>query len=54
MMGDFNIPTNAISNPDTIFHMVTTESFGLRNHINFPTHRLQNMLDLIITKETQQ
>ena len=51
MMGNFHVPTNAISNPDTILLMDTLESFGLCNHINFPTHRLQNMLDLIITDE---
>ena len=38
MMGDFNVPTNAISNPDTILLMDTLESFRLRNHINFATH----------------
>ena len=38
MMGDFNVPTNAISNPDTILLMDILESFRLRNHINFATH----------------
>ena len=51
MMGDFNIPTNAISSLDIILLMGTLEIFGLRNHTSFPTHRLQNMLDLIITDE---
>ena len=51
MMSDFNAPTNAISNPVTILLMDTIESFGLRNHIHFPTHTLQNTLDLIITEE---
>ena len=31
--------------------MDTLESYGLRNHIKFPIHRLQNTLDLIITKK---
>ena len=51
MMGDFNVPTNVISNPGTILLMDTLESFGLRNHIDFPKHRLQNILDLIITEK---
>ena len=50
-MCDYNVPTNAISNSDTILLMDILEGFGLRNHINFPIHRLQNMLDLIITEE---
>ena len=37
-MRDFNIPTNTISNPDTILLMDTLGSFGLRNHINFFKH----------------
>ena len=51
MMGDFKVPTNAISNPDTMLLMDTLESFGLRNLINFRTHRLQSMLDLTVTGE---
>ena len=51
MMVDCNVSTNAISIPDTILLMDTLESFGLRNHVHFPTHRLQNMLDLMVTEE---
>ena len=53
MMGDFNVPTNTISNPDTIPLMNTLESFGTKKPcINFATvHWLQNMLDLIIIEE---
>ena len=50
-MANFSIPANAISNPDKIILVDTLESFGLRNHINFPTCRLQHILDLIITEE---
>ena len=44
MMGDSNIPKIAISNPATILLMDTSESFGLRHHIKFPTHRVPNTL----------
>ena len=33
MMGDFNIPTNAISNSDTVLLMDNLENFRLKNHI---------------------
>ena len=52
MIGDFNVPTNAISNPDTILLMDTLESFGLRNRINFPTQELQDTLDHITEEDS--
>ena len=50
-MGDLNIHTNDPENQDTITFDDTIESLGLRNQVNFPTHRLQNTLDIIITAE---
>ena len=51
LMGDLNIHTNDPENQDTITFDDTIESLGLRNQVNFPTHRLQNTLDIIITAE---
>ena len=51
LMGDLNIHTNDPDNQDTIIFEDTIESLGLKNQVNFPTHRLQNTLDIIITTE---
>ena len=51
LMGDLNIHTNDAENQDTISFEDTIESLGLRNQVSFPTHRLQNTLDIIITTE---
>ena len=48
---DLNIHTNDPENQDTITFDDTIESLGLRNQVSFPTHRLQNTLDIIITAE---
>ena len=50
-MGDLNIHTNNPENQDTITFEDTIESLGFRNQVSFPTHRLQNTLDIIITTE---
>ena len=49
LMGDLNIHTNDPKNQDTITFEDTVESLGLRNQVSFPTHRVQNTLDIIIT-----
>ena len=51
LMGDLNIHTNDPENQDTITFDDTIESVGLRIQVNFPTHRLHNTLDIIITAE---
>ena len=49
LMDDLNIHINDPKNQDTIIFEDTIESLGLRNQVSFPTHRLQNTLDTIIT-----
>ena len=49
-MGDFNIHTQDIENPDSLIYNNTMEALGLQQHINKPTHKLGNMLDLIYTE----
>ena len=47
LQGDFNIHTQDIENPDSLIYNNTMEALGLQQHINEPTHKLGNMLDLI-------
>ena len=51
LMEDLNIHINDPENQDTITFDDTIESLGLRNQVNFLTHRLQHTLDIIITPE---
>ena len=51
LIGHLNIHTNDPENQDTITFEDTIDSLGLRNQVSFPTHRLQNTLDIIITAE---
>ena len=51
LMGDLNVHINDPENQDTIMFEDTIKSLGLCNHVNFPTHRLQNTLDTTITTE---
>ena len=53
ILGDFNIPMNNPDSPDTSIIQDILDSLGLQNHIRFPTHRLQNTLDLIITEHQE-
>ena len=52
--GDFNIHSNKESHQNTITFKDALDSFGLENQIGFPTHHLQNTLDLTITNERGQ
>ena len=49
LTGDFNIHVNNLESPDTNTFLDVLDSFGLHNHIGFPTHHLNNTLDLVIT-----
>ena len=46
ILGDLNNPNS----PDTNILQDVLNSLDLHNHITFPTHRLHNTLDLIITE----
>ena len=48
LTGDFNIHVNDLESPDTNTFLAILDSFGLHNHISFPTHHLNNSLDLVI------
>ena len=51
LIGDLNIHINDPENQYTIIFEDTIKSLGLSNQVSFPTHRLQNTLDTIITAE---
>ena len=48
LTGDFNIHVNNLESPDTNTFLYVLDSLGLHNHIGFPTHHLNNTLDLVI------
>ncbi len=50
--GDFNIYVNKPDDPNTKKLMDILSQFSLVQHINEPTHKLGNTLDLIITRKT--
>ena len=47
LLGDFNIHAQDTENPDSIIYNDTMEALELKQHIDKPTHRLGNTLDLI-------
>ena len=51
LLGNLNIHINKKNDQDTITLLKTLKRFGLQNRVEFPTHQLQNTLDLIITEE---
>ena len=54
LLGDFNIHVNKLHEEEAITFRDFLSSFGLQNHVLFPTHRSQNILDLVITHERVQ
>ena len=51
ILGNLNIHINQKDDQDTFILLNTLRSFALQNRLEFPTHQLQNMLDLIITEQ---
>ena len=47
LLGDFNIHMDKISNPLTSEFTSCLDSFGLQQHIHFPTHSKGHVLDLV-------
>ena len=52
LLGDFNIHINKLHDDEEVIFPDFLSSFGLQNHILFPTHKSQNTLDLVITHES--
>ena len=51
LLGDLNIHVSKKDDQDTIILLDTLEGFGLQNRVEFPTHQLQSIPDLIITEQ---
>ena len=51
VLGDFNIHVNDTSNPNANIFLDTMTALGLKQHVDGPTHRIGNCLDLIFTEE---
>ena len=54
IVGDLNIHISDELDPGIITLSNFLEAFGLVNMITFPTHRLQNTLDLVITHQADE
>ena len=48
--GDFNLHIDDIANPDAQVFLDLLTAFGLQNHVNFPTHKSEHTLDLILSE----
>ena len=53
-LGDFNISTESVSNPDTVISNNTMAALGLQQHVQGPTHKMGNMLDFIFSQLEMQ
>ena len=50
IVGDFNLHIDDIANPDAQVFLDLLTAFGLQNHVNFPTHKSEHILDLILSE----
>ena len=51
LLGDFNIHISKFHDDEAVTFCDFLSSFSLQNHILFPMHKSQNILDLVITHE---
>ena len=49
-IGDFNVHVNNLNNPDTEIFIDTMSALGLDQHVDFPTHKGGNTVDLLFTE----
>ena len=50
ILGDFNIHVNDESDVNAHNFMDIIMALGLEQHVNFPTHKAGNILDLVMTE----
>ena len=50
ILGDFNISRENVTNPDTVIFNDTMAALGLQQHVQGPTHKMVNTLDLIFSQ----
>ena len=54
IMGDFNIHiVKRGEDEDATAFMNTIEALDFQQHVNFPTHRMGNILDLVLTESSE-
>ena len=51
VLGDFNIHVNNIDNPNAGMFLDTMTALSLKQHVEGPTHKSGNCLDLVFTEE---
>ena len=51
IVGDLNVHINKQDEGNAIILSDMLETFNLTNHVEFPTHKLQNKLDLVINQQ---
>ena len=49
--GDFNIHVDDPSDKEAADFLSLIESFGLKQHVSYPTHRTGHTLDLVLTRD---
>ena len=54
ILSDFNLHINDLDNPNTDIFLDTVTAIGLNQHVNFATHQLGNILDLVLSEELSQ
>ena len=54
ILEDCNISTENVSNPDTVIFNDTMAALGLQQHVQGPTHKMANTLDLIFSQLEMQ
>jgi len=50
LVGDFNVHWNKPTHSDVRRFMTIVSSFGFNQHVDKPTHRFGNTLDLVLTR----
>ena len=54
IMDDFNIHINKSGEDEGVTTFINTmEALGFQQHVNFPTHRMGNTLDLVLTEYSE-
>ena len=54
ILGNFNLHINHLDNPKTGIFLDTVTAMGLNQHVNFATHHLGNILDVVLLEELSQ
>ena len=53
-LGDYNISTTNVSNPNTVIFNPKVVAIGLQQHVQGPTHKMGNTLYLIFSQLEMQ